>query len=443
MHGDESEGHASTAVSPRPNDLREGPTPLGARTGLEARLGADMGVFDRFWGRGPDGYKARAAQRSEMAGDLDGALRSFLDAELPDEAARVLMLRADAEPALDRRMAFCAQAARIAKDKSIVREALSRKARLRYDVLKGKGNAMRMEILLAAKELEEADENETAADAYALAEDREGEIRALTAAGLIDRLEDKLRVSQAEAKQGQDQGLALRRIQDLDRAAERREALRLAAEAFGVGQPDERIEELARVIRTKLLRGPVIELRTGGAVRRYALGAEVTVGRGESTIVVGTRSLSRVHLRVSRVGGDIVVEDAGTRNGTFLAGARIAGKIPLGAGLTLKLGGDVPCRVAPVTSEEEGGGVVVEVGGLSYFAPLGELSLGGWRVGLAGTGGDEASFVTLTTAQDVPAFLGDLQLATVVELAAGDAPSTARGGPVRFSVLGAGSEVGS
>lgn len=396
-----------------------------------------MGVFDRLWGRGPDGYKARAAQRAEMQGDLDGALRSFLDAELPDEAARVLLLRADAEPALDRRMAFCAQAARIAKDASVVREALARKARLRYDVLKGRGNAMRSEILLAAKELEEADENETAADAYALAEDKEGEIRALTAAGLIDRLEEKLRVSQAEAKQGQEHGLALRKIQDLDRAAERREALRLAAEALAGQQADERIEELARVIRTKLLRGPVVELKIGGAVRRYALGTEVTVGRGESTIVVGTRSLSRVHLRISKQGTAVVVEDASTRNGTFLAGARIAGQIPLGDGLSLKLGGDVPCKIRAVSGPDEGGGVLVEVGGLAYFAPLGPLAVGSWNIDLSGAGGDDASFVTLTSSREAPAFLGTLELAGVVELAAGDALAEARGEAARFSVLAA------
>ncbi len=400
-----------------------------------------MGVFDRLFGRGPEGYKARAAERLEMSGDLEGAARAFLDAELPDEAARVLLLRADAEASVERRMAFCSQAARIAKNPATVREALGRKARLRFDVLRGRGNAMRSELLLAAQELEAADENETAADAYALAEDKEGEIRALTAAGLIDRLEEKLRASQLEARKGQTQTLALKRVQDLDRGGERREALRLAAEARGEGEgASERIEELARAVRAKLLRGPVVELKEGAVVRRYALGHELTVGRGESTIVVGTRSLSRVHLRIGRGADGIYVEDAGTRNGTFLAGARITGRIPIGGGLSLKLGGDVPCRVAP-TSEIAGGGALVEVGGLAYFAPLGDLLLGKWSVALDGPGADDQSYVVLKSTEDAPAFLGELETARSIELAAGDAVSDARGGAPKVVALAHGSEV--
>jgi hypothetical protein len=399
-----------------------------------------MGVFDRLFGRGPEGYKARAAERLEMGGDLEGAARAFLDAELPDEAARVLLLRADAEPSVERRMAFCAQAARIAKSPTIGREALGRKARLRFDVLRARGNAMKSELLLAAQELEAADENEVAADAYVLAEDREGEIRALTAAGLIDRLEERLRESQDVARKGQAQTLALKRIQDLDRGGERREALRVAEEARNAGDgSSERVEEIARVIRAKLLRGPLVELKEGGAVRRYALGSVVTVGRGESTIVVGTRSLSRVHLRVLRQGDEVFVEDAETRNGTFLAGARIGGRIPLGQGLLLKLGGDVPCRVAP-TSDVAGGGVVIEVGGLTHFAPLGDLRIGAWRVSLAGPGGDDGSFVMLESSRDAPAFLGELEVTGVIELAAGDAVSSVRGGPARVVALAHGSE---
>ncbi len=400
-----------------------------------------MGVFDRLFGVGLGGYKARAAERCEMAGDLDGAVRSFIDAELPDEAARVLLLRADAEPSVERRMAFCAQAARLAKDPKRLKESLGRKARLRFDVLRGRGNAMKSEILLAAKDLEDADENEVAADAYALVEDKEGEIRALTAAGLIERLEEKLRVSQSETRLDQAQTIGLKRVQDLDRGAERREALRLAAElrrAEGSGS-DERIEELARVIRSKLLRGPIVELKVDGVVRRYALGREVTIGRGEATIAVGTRALSRVHLRIFRVDGGVFVEDSGTRNGTFLAGARISGRIPVGEGLSLKLGGDVPCRISP-THDLEDGGVMVEIGGLAYFAPLGELPVGRYRVGLDGPGGDDQSYVILSSSVDAPAFLGELQLAPTVELCAGDAPSETRGGPPKLVALAHGSE---
>lgn len=395
-----------------------------------------MGVFDRIRGVGPDGYRAKAAERLELAGDLAGAVRAFIDAELPDEAARVLLLRADAEPAVDRRMAFCVQAAKVAKDPKIQKKATARKALIRYDLVRSKPTAMRSEILAAAKELEEADENEVAAEAYRSVSDGEGEIRALTAAGLIDRLEEKLRVSQASATSVNRFTIAQKRIADLDRTAERRSALELAAATLADGATDgqddatDRIEMAARAIRAKLVRGPIVELKVEKEVRRYALGAVVTVGRGDATISAATRALSRIHLKIFRSDGAVMVEDAGTRNGTFLAGARLTSAIPVATGLALKLGGEVPCQIRPGRE-----GVRVDLGGMAYFAPLGPIFFGDMRVELDGKGGDEASFVVLRSSHERPAFLQEFQLAPVVELAVGDAPSDARNGAPLFTVL--------
>lgn len=396
-----------------------------------------MGVFDRIRGVGPDGYRAKAAERLELSGDLAGAVRAFIDAELPDEAARVLLLRADAEAAVDRRMAFCVQAAKVAKDPKIQKKATSRKALIRYDLVRHKSNAMRSEILAAAKELEEADENEAAAEAYKSVSDGEGEIRALTAAGMIDKLEEKLRVSHASATSVSRIGVAQKQIADLDRTGERRAALALAKSTLAEGSTEpgaedatERIEMAARAIRAKLVRGPVVELRVDKEVRRYALGAEVTVGRGEATIVAPTRALSRVHLKIYRSGGQVLVEDGGTRNGTFLAGARLTSAIPVATGLSLKLGGEVPCQVRP-----DADGVRIDIGGMAYFAPLGPIHFGAIRIELDGRGGDDASYLVLRSSHETPAFLQEFQLAPAVELAVGDAPSATRSGAPLFTVL--------
>src|SRR5262249_3238449 len=141
--------------------------------------------------------------------------------------------------------------------------------------------------------------------------------------------------------------LTLRKVADLDRTAERRAALELALAALGK-RDDERLADAARSIRAHLARGPVIDLEIDGEVRRYALGDEVTIGRGASTIGVDSRAVSRRHLRVRRDKGAVVVEDLGTRNGTLLAGARIEGPIPMGEGVYLELGGEVPCEVSPI-----------------------------------------------------------------------------------------------
>ena len=55
-----------------------------------------FGLFDRL-GIGSAKRREAKARKLELAGDLEGATALYVDAERPDEAARVLLLRADAE----------------------------------------------------------------------------------------------------------------------------------------------------------------------------------------------------------------------------------------------------------------------------------------------------------------------------------------------------------
>lgn len=408
-----------------------------------------VGLFDRFgWGRG-DGRR-KAAEAKELAGDLGAAVELYLDAELPDEAARVLLLRADAEQAADRRIAFCAAAARAAASEELRKSALRRKALLSFDLLAARGaSAMRSEILAVATELEEAGELERAADAYAMAGDQEGETRALTAAGAIEKLEERLRISMSEVRSQRERSSALSRIADLDRMAERRAALEEAARWLAAHQ-DERVADAARAIRARLLGGPLVELEVDGVPGRYALGDEVTIGRGEATVVIASRAVSRTHARLRRgPDGAPELEDLGTRNGTTLAGARLSGPLPIRGEVRVLLGGEVPCALAPLAS----GGCALEIAGERVIAPLGDLEVGSWstRGDSAGTSpaasphpwrirrersGDESYVVLRTPPGAPPAFLGGYQLAAAVELCAGDAISSARGGPIVLRVPG-------
>jgi len=58
----------------------------------------------------------------------------------------------------------------------------------------------------------------------------------------------------------------------------------------------------------------------------YPLADEITVGRGGGCgiVLTGDQFVSTVHARVFRRGGDVFVEDLGSRNGTFVNGERIA-----------------------------------------------------------------------------------------------------------------------
>ena len=77
--------------------------------------------------------------------------------------------------------------------------------------------------------------------------------------------------------------------------------------------------------------------------RRLEIGSEIlTIGRGiKQTLVVDDPDVSRVHLRVSLVAGEVVAEDMDSTNGTFVDGKPIKGAVTLKDGCVLRMGGQV------------------------------------------------------------------------------------------------------
>jgi FHA domain-containing protein len=387
-----------------------------------------FGLFDR------KKRKAERGRHHELQGDLDHAVKAYLDAELRDEAARVLLVKADAESDPEKRLLVCAQAARVGDGTPPGEEAKRRKARLAFDLLKNaRGGLLQGELLRAGAELEAVGEWERAAEAYALAGDAEGEIRALQQGGAIERLEERLRETDEVQSRDRDRTQLLRKLRDLDRIAERREALR-AARAFLERGHDEQVALERDRIRGRLLTGPIVELVVGGQKGRWVLGSQVTIGRAESQLIVHSGSVSRQHLRLFRKEGAAWVEDLATRNGTTLHGARVSGALPVGQGLDLELAGEVPCRLVA-----DGGAdapVAVELAGERHLCPLGPLRIGDWQIVDAHDGDDQ--FVVLRTpAGTEPPYCGEFRLALQVELAAGDELSSNRGGAVVLAVPGA------
>ncbi|MFO0593016.1 MAG: FHA domain-containing protein [Polyangiaceae bacterium] len=393
-----------------------------------------MGLFDLF-SRGKQTAQKKAARAKELAGDLEGAVEAYIEAELLDDAARVLLLRADAERSAEKRLAFCASAVELATSPELQQKARARKALLGFDLLKGKGGSLlTSEVLTVAHELEESGELERAADAYAMAGDGDGEVRALTAAGAIERLEERLRATETVAKSENERVGLLRKVTDLDRTAERRAALALCDEWLAKHH-DEKIAASAMAIRARLLRGPIVDLVVDGERMRFALGDEITIGR-DGTIPVGARAVSRQHVRIYRGPTGPMVEDLGTRNGTTLAGARLAAAVAIGEGVTIKLGGEVPCSLAQVAANEAHGPLVsVSIAGETTFVALGPLPLFGWHVAERHDG--TAAYVVLRTpGNGAPPILGEYQLAREVELCTGDALSVTRGAAPRLQAPG-------
>jgi EmrB/QacA subfamily drug resistance transporter len=78
------------------------------------------------------------------------------------------------------------------------------------------------------------------------------------------------------------------------------------------------------------------------AGRMFAVRDGAALGRDDSADIVlvdPKGELSRLHLRLGLIGGEVLVEDLGTTNGTFLNGERISGARPLKAGDQIKAGG--------------------------------------------------------------------------------------------------------
>lgn len=77
---------------------------------------------------------------------------------------------------------------------------------------------------------------------------------------------------------------------------------------------------------------------SGEAFEREYDCASLTIGRSQRAgLTLPDRFLSREHCRITRRGADFVVEDLGSRNGTYLNEARIAGPVPFSPGDTIRI----------------------------------------------------------------------------------------------------------
>lgn len=101
---------------------------------------------------------------------------------------------------------------------------------------------------------------------------------------------------------------------------------------------------------------PVLMLTTGlDAGRLYRLGLDrtTTIGRSrECEVCLPDRGLSRVHAAIELYGGDPMVVDRGSRNGTWISGIRVEKKRPLRDGEAIALGEHTRVRFSWVTPEE-------------------------------------------------------------------------------------------
>jgi hypothetical protein len=394
-----------------------------------------MGLFNRLFGGSTGGAAARA-RREELRGNLALATELWAEADRPFEVARLMILLGDAEPEPRQRLIHYTQAAATVPFASdLGRQARVKKASLTLTLA---GSApvsavARGALLEAAKELEAAGEAERAAEAYALARDIEGEARALTQAGDVEKLETLLSKEHDKDREERRRHTAHTEIDAFIASGRRREGLSAAERLANAAPQDPDARELVQRLRARRLVGPVSRIALLGKPLQVVLGDEVVVGRTEGALLVRSSVLSHKHLAVARVDGRVVLRDLASRNGTLLRGMRIADLVPLGEGLEVQLGGEVTLRVTPSTHLD--GAVDIHVGGESYVAPLGaaRLGIGEWRLV---RGPDH--WIELVTDERPPAYLGALALGSRTTLLAGDAIAASRMGDAALEILGIG-----
>jgi len=391
-----------------------------------------MSVFDRLFGKGGD---ARNAKRAELRGELEKAAELYGIAGAPEEAARVMILRGDAETDARARMKHYTQAVATAPEGSEVRQD-ARKKRAALLVAQFGGAALsetaKRELRGAAGELLALGDATRAAEAYKLAGDAEGQAKALAQAGDVESLELLLSEQEDKERLSRERQNVHGDVELLASSGRRREAL-AAAEKWLAAHDDPALRDRAAMLKGRRVIGPVVRLRVRGKDTSIALGDDLVIGRTEGTLHVASQAVSRQHLRIAREGATIVVRDLGSRNGTQLRGMNLLGAVPVpeSGALELTLGKEVHVRIERSTILEDA--IAISVGGDTYVAPLGRARVPGLSWELAsGDGG----WVEISCGSAPPPYAGDVRLGERVTLLSGDVLASERGGGEVLRVLG-------
>lgn len=392
-----------------------------------------MSFWSRLWRRVSPPDAPAGGQTLEDRGDFAGAALEYEREGLQEDALRVLLASADADPDAAGRVRILARALRLAGQLGDPPQELrARYARARLDVLRPShpGAASVWELSSLARELEELEEFEAAAEAYGLSGDRGGQVRLLSAAGKIEELEGILASENERTRSGRLRTQFFADIVSLTSGGQRVEALRRARVFADLNPSDDEVLALLRSLQERLLKPPSAHLEWEGVRARRVLLPEVTLGRAGADIDLSSPLLSRRHLLFHAREGVPVVEDLATRNGTFLAGARLAAPLQVRSPLALALGGELPCEVSPWGDS----GLRLLLGGEVYLLPLAaHAAVGPWV--LEASQGGECLHLRVPPGAPPPLLDGSVAAAAGLDLCLGDAVHLERGGAPVLRVL--------
>lgn len=301
----------------------------------------------------------RRALAAEAAGELEEAARLYALAGQRDKVADMHLRMAERAPDETARIAALRNALDWLDheaDVRVVEVALASAILLRARV-DGVSSARDTELLEEAAALfEDAEEWARAAEAHELLGHREDAARCYEKGGLVDKLEALLSSEQAKESDARSAKLLFQDYEMELAAGGRDKALTSLRRAAATAEPGEGYPEVLRRFERRFPRPGRIAVRLNGRELHLIGRLPAVLGRAEADVALRHAGISRAHARVGRAEGRFWVEDAGSRNGTFLSGVRVAGRLPLGGKGTLGLG-----DACSILFEEKGDTLELEV----------------------------------------------------------------------------------
>ena len=386
-----------------------------------------MGLLSRITGRFARSDAGHRGPLLEAQGRMEEAYEAYIADGKTDQAARVLLVRAESTTDPTQRLALLGIAAsRAPKDSELLQTARKSAALLRLDMARNAHNLpLRSELADLARQFEQLNMPEHAAESYNLAGDTDNLYRVLAESGSIDALEKLHEKQRLERSLQRERENASNKARDLNAIGARLDCISLCEQWLSEHPEyyDDAIATLSRSVKSRLVQTGIVSVRMGGEPMRLSVDHPFTIGRSGTSLELPSVSLSRRHLQVQQTNGQVVVQDLRSRNGTWLAGAKIDGQLPIGSGMELRLGNQTAVCIEPWRC-----GAKLSLAGHTIAASLGPLSIAGFVVQRAASG------TWILSSNGSPPVLNGLTANSTIELCYGDRIYTTRGGPIVFQV---------
>ncbi|HTA20561.1 MAG TPA: FHA domain-containing protein [Polyangia bacterium] len=176
------------------------------------------------------------------------------------------------------------------------------------------------------------------------------------ALGELDRMEAAHARDDARADVRRAASDVLRRFDVLLAAGERRRAIAQVAELPAGAANGEAARQIAARLEARLVRGRGVTLRVRGGATLRASALPARLGRDPlAEIPLRDPGVSRQHATIVADADGLAIEDAGSRAGLRVAGARVDGRFPLRGDGEISLGATTPLRF----SAQAGGHLVL------------------------------------------------------------------------------------